>query len=62
MTHELSELNEYTGMFCAGCLLALFFCLLVLGQVGTVVQQFHRDFRKVHDLAEREKWELNRLP
>jgi hypothetical protein len=57
MTHQLSELNQYTGLLCGCCFLALFLCLRALGQVGTVVQQFHSDFRKVHDLAEREKWE-----
>jgi len=60
MTHPLSELNEYTGLFCGLCFLALFLCLLTLGHLGNVVQQFHSDFRKVHDLAEREKWE--RMP
>jgi hypothetical protein len=57
MTHDLSELNQWTGMFAAGCLLALFFCLFVLGKIGDALLRFHEDYRKVNSLDEIEKSE-----
>jgi hypothetical protein len=54
MTHNLSELNQYIGVFTSGCLLALFFCVLGLEKIGAAILRFHEDYRKVNSLDERE--------
>ena len=55
MEHDLRELNEYTGMFSAGCFLALIFCVYILGKIGEAIYRFHLDYRKVNSLDEREQ-------
>lgn len=61
MTHDLSELNQYTGLFTGFCALALFFVVSMLGQALKTVQRFHEDYRKVNDLDRREDFESTHL-
>lgn len=58
MTHEMSELNQWTGMFSAitaGA--ALVFCVYGLGRLETVITKFWEDYRKVNDLDRRAEME-----
>jgi hypothetical protein len=38
--HNIGELNEYVGVFAAGCLFALIFCCYALGLVGNAIYRF----------------------
>ena len=58
MQHDLGELNRYTGLFSGGCLLALFFCVRLLGEIASGLRQFHHDYRTVNSIDEREQSEL----
>lgn len=55
--HNIGELNEYVGVFAAGCLFALIFCCYALGLVGNAIYRFHMDYRKVNRLNERQEHE-----
>jgi len=57
MTHDLSELNQYTGFLMGLCFIALFLCLSVLGKILNVVALLREDYRKMSGLGVREKME-----
>ena len=57
MTHDLSELNQWTGLFTAICALALFFCVVALEKVAFILRRFHEDYRRVNSVEEIEKSE-----
>jgi hypothetical protein len=57
MSHDIQELNRYTGFLTGVCALALIFLFFILGTVGSVVQRFHADYRKVHNLDQWERHE-----
>lgn len=57
MTHNLNELNQYTGVFTGGCLLALYFCVFGLQSIGKILVRFHDDYRKVNSMDDRERAE-----
>ena len=60
MTHDFSELNQYTGLFAGFCALALFFVVSTVGHLIKAVQRFHEDYRKVNALDRREEFERKR--
>ncbi len=57
MTHDIRELNRYTGMFSAGCFFASIFCVYGLQEIGKVLIRFHEDYRRVNSVNERERSE-----
>jgi hypothetical protein len=57
MGGALGELNRYTGLFSAGCLLVLLFCVSLLARVASIVQRFYEDYRTVNSMDELEKSE-----
>ena len=61
MTHDFSELNQYTGLFTGFCAFALFFAVASVGQLTKAVQRFHEDYRKVNSVDQREEIERQRF-
>ncbi len=57
LTHEMSELNQWTGMFSAIGAGARVFCMYGLGRLENVITKFWLDYRKVNDLDRREEME-----
>jgi hypothetical protein len=55
--HDLTELSRYTGLFTAGCLLSLVFCVYALAKIGDTLINFHNDFREIHSKDDREEIE-----
>ena len=53
----MGELNRYTGLFSAGCLLALLFCVSLLVRVVKIIQRFYEDYRTVNSMDELEESE-----
>jgi hypothetical protein len=59
LTHDLSELNRWTGLFSAIAGGALVFCAYGLGRLETLITRFWQDYRKVNDLDRREEMETH---
>jgi hypothetical protein len=57
VTHDFGELNRYTGFLTAVCAFALVSLFFVMGTIGSVIQRFHTDYRKVHDLDRWDRFE-----
>jgi hypothetical protein len=57
LTHKMSELNQWTGLFSAIAAAALMLCVYCLGRLDTVITRFWQDYRKVNDLDQREEME-----
>jgi hypothetical protein len=57
LTHDLSELNQWTGLFSAICAAALVLCVYGLGRLENLITRFWDDYRKVNDLDRRERRE-----
>jgi hypothetical protein len=53
--HDLSELNNYTGLFSAGCLMSLVFCFFGLTKIAEGLHNFHQDYRQTHSMDEHER-------
>jgi len=63
MTHDFSELNQYTGAFTAACALFLFFCVVAMNAIHQTLHRFYENYRTVNRVAEREKWDIeSRMP
>lgn len=59
MTHDVSELNQYTGAFTGACAIFLLFIGLSVSELVRTVQKFYSEYRKVNGSDRRE--ELKRL-
>ena len=57
LTHALSELNQWTGVFTAISAGALVLCVYGLGRLENLITSFWQDYRKVNDLDQREEME-----
>jgi hypothetical protein len=57
MTHDFQELNQYTGFLMAICAFAVVCLFFAVGSIGSVIQRFHADYRRVHDLDRRDRFE-----
>ena len=55
--HDLQELNQYAGFLTAVCAFALVSLFFATGTIGSVIQRFHADYRRVHDLDRRDRFE-----
>lgn len=50
--HDLSELNRYTGVFTAGCLVFLISISAGLSRLHRLIDECHDSFTKAHNLDE----------
>jgi hypothetical protein len=57
LAHEMSELNQWTGLFSAITAVALIFCAYGLGRLDNLISSFWEDYRKANDLDRREQME-----
>ena len=57
MTHGMSELNQWTGLFTAIAAGALVFCVYGLGRIENLITRFWKYYREVNDLDRREEME-----
>ena len=55
MTQTLAQLNAYTGALLCLCLVGVYICVRMLGDIYNVLKRFHEDYRKVNDLDARER-------
>lgn len=55
MTHDLIELNQYTGFFTGLCALFLFSVAVTLGSILKAFHRFHADYVKINTLDDGEE-------
>ena len=56
MSHDLSDLNQYTGAIAAGCLFALIICVTALDKIQRTIVLFYQAYTdREHEKARRER-------